>query len=463
MVSSIDGRLVVDRFSAPASGIDESTLRRHYDSISEKFHGDGWVVGRQTMDEVIEDFPRKERTVKLSGENLRDTYLADRKGRNLAVCFDPKGKCHYGQDNAYGDHLVVVLGEQVSDEYLAGRRFLSFRWPGRTRHQAGTGNSRNRFPREDAHPPARRRNQRRVSEGGHDRRNQLAGLSSHRWFVGSAEHLRILGQPRRTACGGAGASKHWRGNARGRDGVAPLSSRKKFLKESHRHGRLPFVRPEAVDFASRTIIVDHATDARPSDCLSRFRNRMKHGAGKWCVLAYRTFMFEFALANKCAQCALATWASVLVGRRGRSGASLPSAARQSGIITAWLIGGLYGHHFTLRADKGIFGRRCAIGRGASCDERNNDGRDNRPQSQSKQYTDIHQSIFQIHGGRHLVLGGDDKSLIELVVNSAVWPLPGRYRKDSRAGDSALRIASEKFRIFPDLLPSALVVLRMNAD
>ncbi|HEY5891949.1 MAG TPA: dihydrofolate reductase family protein [Chthoniobacterales bacterium] len=122
MASSIDGRLVVDRYSAPAAGIDESTLRQHYDRISEKFQGDGWVVGRQTMDEVIEDFPRKARVVNLTGENLRDTYLANRNGRDLAVCFDPKGKCHYGQDNAYGDHIVAVLGEQVPDEYLAELR-----------------------------------------------------------------------------------------------------------------------------------------------------------------------------------------------------------------------------------------------------------------------------------------------------------------------------------------------------
>lgn len=122
MVSSIDGRLLVDRFSAPAAGIDESVLRQHYDSVSKKFQADGWVVGRQTMDEVIEDFPRKERVVKLIGDDLRGTYLADRKGRHLAVCFDPKGKCHYGQDNAYGDHIVAVLGEQVPDEYLAELR-----------------------------------------------------------------------------------------------------------------------------------------------------------------------------------------------------------------------------------------------------------------------------------------------------------------------------------------------------
>ena len=74
------------------------------------------------MDEVIEDFPNNVRVAKPTGENLRDTYLANRNGRDLAVCFDPNGKCHYGQDNAYGDHIVAVLGEQVPAEYLSELR-----------------------------------------------------------------------------------------------------------------------------------------------------------------------------------------------------------------------------------------------------------------------------------------------------------------------------------------------------
>lgn len=122
MVSSVDGRLDVDRYSAPARGIEESTLRQHYDAVSAKFDGNGWVVGRVTMQEVIEDFPTREHPVTNVASDMRWTHVADVRGRDLAVCFDPKGKCHYGRDNAYGDHIVAVLGDQVSDEYLAELR-----------------------------------------------------------------------------------------------------------------------------------------------------------------------------------------------------------------------------------------------------------------------------------------------------------------------------------------------------
>ena len=49
-------------------------------------------------------------------------HLANRNGRKLAIGIDPSGRAHYGKDNVQGDHVVAVLGEQVSDAYLAELR-----------------------------------------------------------------------------------------------------------------------------------------------------------------------------------------------------------------------------------------------------------------------------------------------------------------------------------------------------
>jgi riboflavin biosynthesis pyrimidine reductase len=38
------------------------------------------------------------------------------------VAIDPSGRVHYGKDDIGGDHIVAVLGEQVSDAYLAELR-----------------------------------------------------------------------------------------------------------------------------------------------------------------------------------------------------------------------------------------------------------------------------------------------------------------------------------------------------
>jgi riboflavin biosynthesis pyrimidine reductase len=119
MVSSIDGRLLVNRWTPPATGIDAAMLLDHYDEVAARLDAEGWIVGRKTM----EDFARgSARTLTTAVGTPRATHVADRGGCDLAVAIDPHGRLHYGKDNAGGDHIVAVLGEQVSDDYLAELR-----------------------------------------------------------------------------------------------------------------------------------------------------------------------------------------------------------------------------------------------------------------------------------------------------------------------------------------------------
>lgn len=120
MLSSIDGRLLTDRWSAPAAGIDDARLRRYYDEVAERFQADGWMVGRKTMQEFSGGGTRAVNTA--STHIPREPFTANRRGRDLAVAIDPHGRLHYREDNAGGDHLVAVLSEQVPDNYLAELR-----------------------------------------------------------------------------------------------------------------------------------------------------------------------------------------------------------------------------------------------------------------------------------------------------------------------------------------------------
>ena len=119
MVSSIDGRLLAGRWTPPATGIDAAMLRGCYDRVAARFHADGWLVGRVTM----EDFAHgSARPVAATGQSLRVPHIGDRRGGDVAVAIDPRGTLHYGQNHAAGDHVVAVLGEGVSDAYLAELR-----------------------------------------------------------------------------------------------------------------------------------------------------------------------------------------------------------------------------------------------------------------------------------------------------------------------------------------------------
>lgn len=118
MISSIDGRLLVERWTR-FPGDDLDTLHGLYDAVAERFEADGWLVGRKTMEGLTGGSPRN---LKVAVPIPRSTHVGRRLGRNLAVILDPHGKLHYGDDNLYGDHVVAVLGTQVSDGYLAELR-----------------------------------------------------------------------------------------------------------------------------------------------------------------------------------------------------------------------------------------------------------------------------------------------------------------------------------------------------
>ncbi|MDP0499899.1 MAG: dihydrofolate reductase family protein [Verrucomicrobiota bacterium JB022] len=119
MISSIDGRLLVDRWTPPAASIDRDDLFAYYDQIADRFQADGWMAGRKSMEEYA---GTSSRPAHADGPIPRETFVADRQGRAVGIALDPHGKIHYGGDNAHGDHVIAILGEAVSDDYLAELR-----------------------------------------------------------------------------------------------------------------------------------------------------------------------------------------------------------------------------------------------------------------------------------------------------------------------------------------------------
>jgi hypothetical protein len=94
MVTSINGRLLVDRWTEPAAGIEADMLAEYYDEIAARFHADGWIAGRKSMQYFARGRTRIPGTVE---GNLRGVYIGNRKGRDVAVAVDPRGALHYGQ------------------------------------------------------------------------------------------------------------------------------------------------------------------------------------------------------------------------------------------------------------------------------------------------------------------------------------------------------------------------------
>lgn len=109
MMSSLDGHSLTDGWNLPSAG-------DIYEEAAAKFEAGAWVCGRVTMQEIShgEDFPQRAPT----GEVRRAHYFAKRDASQYAVSIDPKGRVTWKSDTALKSHIVEVLAESVSDDYL---------------------------------------------------------------------------------------------------------------------------------------------------------------------------------------------------------------------------------------------------------------------------------------------------------------------------------------------------------
>jgi riboflavin biosynthesis pyrimidine reductase len=115
MAASIDGRIVAHGWPDAAS----TAVRSQYEEIHESYDADGWICGRVTM----EPFAKRVRSdVDVAREHAgaaRDDFVAPGDHNSYAVAIDPSGRLAWDSSDVSGDHVVAILSERVSDEYLA--------------------------------------------------------------------------------------------------------------------------------------------------------------------------------------------------------------------------------------------------------------------------------------------------------------------------------------------------------
>lgn len=114
MAASVDGRIVVDGW--PAS----EAVRREYEQVHASYEADGWICGRVTM-EPFAGRVRSEAEVarEHAGGAAREDFRAPGEYDSFAFAADPGGRLAWESNDIDGDHVVAILSERVSDEYLA--------------------------------------------------------------------------------------------------------------------------------------------------------------------------------------------------------------------------------------------------------------------------------------------------------------------------------------------------------
>jgi len=113
MAISIDGRIVVDGWP------DSAAVRREYEAAHDSYRADAWMCGRITM-EPFAGALRSNAEVQCEHPGpAREDHVAPGDHKSFAVALDASGRLAWNKNNIDGDHVVAVLSERVSDDYLA--------------------------------------------------------------------------------------------------------------------------------------------------------------------------------------------------------------------------------------------------------------------------------------------------------------------------------------------------------
>lgn len=110
MLPSIDGRIVLRDWKV-------SNATREYERTAATFDADAWIIGRVSM----EPYAGKAKVpARKGGEPIpRKDFVAEHEASSYAIAIDPQGKLRWTKSDIDGEHVIAILTQQVSDDYLA--------------------------------------------------------------------------------------------------------------------------------------------------------------------------------------------------------------------------------------------------------------------------------------------------------------------------------------------------------
>lgn len=113
MAASIDGRIVT------GSWPDSAAVSKEYDLVHNSYDADGWICGRVTMEPFAGGMRSEAQVARQHTGGRREDFVAPGDYDSFAFAIDASGKLAWQSNDISGDHVVTILSERVSDEYLA--------------------------------------------------------------------------------------------------------------------------------------------------------------------------------------------------------------------------------------------------------------------------------------------------------------------------------------------------------
>jgi 2,5-diamino-6-(ribosylamino)-4(3H)-pyrimidinone 5'-phosphate reductase len=113
MCTSVDGKIIGQRWGKLPGYKHESNL---FETTAASFGIGAWLVGTTTMDEFDGrkiKLPRTKKTI------ARRDHIANPRAKTLGIGTDAKGVLRFQQNEVGGDHVVLLVTDRVSNDYLA--------------------------------------------------------------------------------------------------------------------------------------------------------------------------------------------------------------------------------------------------------------------------------------------------------------------------------------------------------
>jgi riboflavin biosynthesis pyrimidine reductase len=113
MLASIDGRIVPQGWPLSAD------QRKQYEMVHAGYQADGWLCGRITMEPFAKSVRSAADVERQHSGGRREDFMAPGDHHSFAVAVDALGRLAWETNDIDGDHVVSILSERVSDDYLA--------------------------------------------------------------------------------------------------------------------------------------------------------------------------------------------------------------------------------------------------------------------------------------------------------------------------------------------------------
>ncbi len=114
MISSVDGSVAVGHWTE-GPGNSKTERSAAYAKVHAALCGDAWLVSRVTMAEMTRAAPHPSS----DGDRAERPYrFANRNSKAYAIALDSSGRPHFEKPEVDGDHVVVLLGGDVTDSHL---------------------------------------------------------------------------------------------------------------------------------------------------------------------------------------------------------------------------------------------------------------------------------------------------------------------------------------------------------